>query len=228
MSNSVVAGDMRAMLWKGGGRRPRFWGERGRGRPRSKAAGGAGWQAFRGLGFPGGGGAAGHGADGVSLVGDKKGAVTASKFSGGGPVAVVGEDDADVGHGGLRENASDVVMLEGSFESVEIVKFDDAGGFGGIDGRADIAAAGADYAVFERGEGFIYRAVVAIVEDENFCALGDFARDANGETIGVGRREGELPVGEAEAGLEIFADPDGVFGGKQQRGPFLGRAGGAF
>src|SRR5216684_3299342 len=128
-----------------------------------------------GIEFPCGGASAGTGADGVSFVGDKKRAATASKFSGGGPVAVVGENDANVGHGGLGENASDIVMLEGVFEGVEIVKFDDAGGFGGIDGRADIAAARADDAVFERGEGFVNGAVVTVVEDEDFRALSDFA-----------------------------------------------------
>src|SRR6266481_3000718 len=95
------------------------------------------------------------------------------------PVTVVGEDDADVGHGGFGEDAGDVAMLEGAFERVEIVELDDARGFGGIDRRADIAAARGDYTVFERGEGFVDGAVVAIVKNENFRTLGDFAGDSN-------------------------------------------------
>ena len=141
------------------------------------------------------------------------------------PVAGVGKDDADVGHGRFGENAGDVVMLERVFESGEIVEFDDARGFGGIYGRADIAAARADDAVVKRDEGFVHRAVIAVVEDENFGALRDFAGDANGETIGVGGGERELPVGQAEAALEIFADPERVFGGKHERDAFADAAG---
>ena len=83
----------------------------------------------------------------MGFVGDEERAVAASEFAGGGPVAVVGKNDADVGHGGLGEDAGDVVMLESVFEGLEIVEFDDAGGFGGIYGRADVAAARTDCAV---------------------------------------------------------------------------------
>src|SRR4029077_12963546 len=65
--------------------------------------------------------AAGAGADGVGFVGDEQRAVAAREIARGGPVAVVGEDDADVGHGGFGEDAGDVVMLESVFERVEIV-----------------------------------------------------------------------------------------------------------
>ncbi len=41
------------------------------------------------------------------------------------------------------------MMLERGFEGVEVVEFDDASGFSGIDGRADVAAARADDAVVE-------------------------------------------------------------------------------
>src|SRR6266478_3764975 len=72
----------------------------------------------------------------------------------------------------------------------------------GFTGRANVATAGDDDAVFvERGEGFVDGAVVAIVENENFRALSDFACDADGEAVGGGGGERELPVGEAEAAL---------------------------
>ncbi len=116
-------------------------------------------------------------------------------------------------------------MLEGIFEDVEIVEFDHAGGFGGIDGWADVAAARADDTVFKRGEGFVYGAVIAIVEDEDFRTLGDFAGDSNGEAVGVSGGERELPVWQAEATLEILADPKGVFGGEHEGDAFLGTAG---
>jgi hypothetical protein len=104
-------------------------------------------------------------------------------------------------------------MLEGIFEDVEIVEFDHPGGFGGIEGWADVAAARADDTVLKRGEGCVYGAVIAIVEDEDFRTLGDFAGDSNGEAVGVGGGECELPVWQAEATLEILADPKGIFGG---------------
>ncbi len=94
--------------------------------------------------------------------------MAAREFARGFPVAFAGKNDADVGHGGLGEDARDIAMLEGVFEGVEIVEFDDACGFGGIDGRADVAAARGDCFVFERGEGFVDGAVVAIVKDEDF------------------------------------------------------------
>src|SRR5258708_9003896 len=53
-----------------------------------------------GIEFPFGGATAGSGADGVSFVGDEERTVATAEFARGGPVAVVGEDDADVGHGG--------------------------------------------------------------------------------------------------------------------------------
>jgi len=119
-------------------------------------------------------------------------------------------------------------MLEGCFERVEIVDLYYSRGFGGIYRRPDVAAAGADYALVERGEGFVDGAVVAIVEDENFRALGDFAGDANGETVGVSGGERELPVAKAESALQLFADPEGIFGGKHQGDAFANAAGDDF
>src|SRR2546428_10215305 len=94
---------------------------------------------------PCGGTAAGAGADGVSFVGDEERAIAAREFASGGPVADVRENDADVGHSGLGEDAGDVVMLEGCFEPVEIVKLDNASGFGGTGRRGqNCAAVGGD------------------------------------------------------------------------------------
>src|SRR6266403_5449550 len=119
-------------------------------------------------------------------------------------------------------------MFEGGFKGVEIVEFDDASGFDGIDGRTNVAASRADDTVFERGERFVNGAVVAIVEDQDFRALSDFAGDANGEAVGVGRGERELPIGEAEAALEIFADPKRILRGKHEGDAFFGAAGYGF
>src|SRR5260370_39944705 len=63
--------------------------------------------------FPFGSAAARAGADGVSFVGDEERTVTAREFARGFPVTVVGEDDADIGHGGGGEEGSDDAMLCG-------------------------------------------------------------------------------------------------------------------
>ena len=181
-----------------------------------------------GLKIPLSGAAAGTGANGVGFIGDEKSAIAAGEFACGGPVALGGKDDADVGHGGLGEDASDVVMLESVFEGLQVVELDDASGFGGIDGRADIAAARADNAVVERDKSFVHGAVIAVVENENFGALRDFACDANGEAVGVGGGERELPERKAETALEIFADPERVLGGKHERDAFAHAAGNGF
>src|SRR5260370_249036 len=58
--------------------------------------------------------------------------------------------------------------------------------------------------------------------------LGEFARDSNGEAVGIGGGEGELPVGEAKAALKIFGDPERVFRGKHQSDAFFGAAADGF
>jgi hypothetical protein len=89
-----------------------------------------------------------------------------------------------------------------------VIEFDDARGFNRIDRRADISAARADNAVMERGERLIHGAVVAVMVDEDFWALRDFAGDANREAVSIGGGERELPVRKTEAALEFFADPE--------------------
>src|SRR5712664_701493 len=67
--------------------------------------------------------------------------------------------------------------------------------------------------------------MVAVVEYEDFRTLGDLASDSNGKAIGVGGGEGKLPVRKAEAALEIFPDPEGVFGGKHEGDALFDAAG---
>ena len=160
--------------------------------------------------------AAGAGADGVGLVNDEERAEFSRECGGFFPVARVGMDDADIGEDRFGEDAGDVAMGEFPFERGEIVEFDDAGGLDRIYRRADISAARAGDAIVERDVGFVHGAVIAVVEDENFGALGDFAGDADGEAVGVGGGESKLPVGQAEAAGEFFADPRSVFGGEHQ------------
>src|SRR5437899_4444855 len=82
---------------------------------RNAAADGFAEDEHVGIEFPQGGAAAGASADSVSFVSNEERAVTAREFAGGGPVASVGENDADVGHSELGEDAGDIVMLERVF-----------------------------------------------------------------------------------------------------------------
>src|SRR5258707_15237983 len=74
-----------------------------------------------GIEFPRGGAAARAGADGVSFVSDEERAVTAREFAGGGPVASVGKNDADVGHGGRGGGAGGGVGLWGGLAGGGVV-----------------------------------------------------------------------------------------------------------
>ena len=47
--------------------------------------------------------------------------------------------------------------------------------------------------------------------------FGDLARQADGETIGIGGGQSELPVGQSEALLQFFGDENRIFGGQHQR-----------
>src|SRR2546422_7901978 len=69
-----------------------------------------------GIEFPFGGAAAGTGADGVGLIGNEERTVAAREFARRAPVAVVGENDADVGHGGVGGGAGGNVMRLGGLE----------------------------------------------------------------------------------------------------------------
>ena len=153
----------------------------------------------------------------MRLIGDEERAVALRQLLRLLPVPVVGEDDADVGHRRLGQDAGDVVVLQRVFQGIEIVEFNDARSLRWIDRWTDVAAPRADDAVFERRKRFVHCAVVTVVKHENLCALRDFARNADGKAISVGGGESELPVGEAETLFEIFADEDAILGGQHQR-----------
>ncbi len=120
---------------------------------------------------------AGSGADGVRLVNDKQRAVLAREFAQRVVEAGNGVHNADVRQGRLRQHAGDVAVSERLFERGDVIEFNDARGHGRIDWWADVAAPRSDGAVGMKGdEGFIHRAVVAPVEDQDFRAAGNLAR----------------------------------------------------
>src|ERR1700686_1293189 len=112
-----------------------------------------------------------------------------------------GVHDAYVGEGGLGEDAGGVAGLQGLLQRGQVIELHDFGGEGWIYGWADVACSRAGDAVFQSNEGFVHSAVVAPVEDQNFLAAGDVARETDGETIRVGGSQCELPVRQTEAAL---------------------------
>ena len=101
--------------------------------------------------------------------------------------------------------------------AVEVVDLDHAGRLVHRDRRPDAALARAHLAVDERGDRLVDAAVVAVVVDDDLRAPGDLAGDPDHEPVRVGRREGELPVAQAEAALHLLADGRRVLG-RQHRG----------
>jgi hypothetical protein len=51
---------------------------------------------------------------------------------------------------------------------------------------------------------------------KDLAAASDLTCDADGETIGVRRRQRELPVAHGEPALEFLTEPNRVFGGEHQ------------
>jgi hypothetical protein len=74
----------------------------------------------------------------------------------------------------------------------------------------------------ERDEGLVDRAVVTVVEHQDFGPARDVARQPDTEAVGIRRRERKLPEAQAEAPLQLAADPYRV-GGGQHKGGAAGR-----
>ena len=129
--------------------------------------------------------------------------------------AVVGMDDADVGHHRLGQHAGDVAVLQRALDHVEVVERH-------LDGRvARLRAAGRDdragwrpgVAAHQR---LVDMAVIVAGEDQNLVLSRRAARDAEG--LGVGGRGGqrELPHRHAEARAQQPADRDRILGRQQE------------
>ena len=88
--------------------------------------------------------AARAGADRVGLVDDEQRAGPAGQLAQGVVVAGVGQDDADVGQGGLGQHAGDVARLERALQRGDIVELDDLRGDRRVDRRPEVAAPGPD------------------------------------------------------------------------------------
>ena len=148
-------------------------------------------------------------------------------------VAGVRQDDPDVGHRRLGEDAGDVALRQRPVERFDIVPLDRLRRFRHVNRRADVVGARAGLAVDLDRERLVDGAVVAPGVDEDLRPAGDRPGEPDHGAVGVGGGQRELPVGEAEAASKLLADPARVLGGEHQGdaadclgGDRLGRCGG--
>jgi hypothetical protein len=119
---------------------------------------------------------------------------------------------ADIGHMRLGENEGDVARRERGLERRDVVELDDLDEARKIEAiRAD-AVLGRGMAVAQLDLGLVDRAVILAVEHQDLLAAGDEPGDAHGEAVGVARRDGDLPIGQAETVGEGARDDDRVLG----------------
>ena len=134
-------------------------------------------------------------------------------------VAGVGEHDPGVGHRRLGQDAGDVAGLEGALEGCEIVPLDRPGGHRRVDGRPDVVRPRAGLPLDLDREALVDGAVVAPGIDQDLRPVRDRPRQAKRETVRVGRRESELPAGQAESPPELGRHPARVLGRQHQGDP---------
>lgn len=151
-----------------------------------------------------------HG-DGVRLVDEQQSAGSARQAAHRLMKTRFRRHHADIGHMRLGEHHGDVARRERGFERRDIVELDD---FRGV---LEIETVGADTvlrrhaAVAELDLCFVHRPVILAVEHQHLVAAGDQAGNADGEAVGIGRRDGHLPVGQAEEPGKAACHDDGVF-----------------
>ena len=156
-------------------------------------------------------------ADGVRLVDDEQCAGPAGEFPERRVEARLGMHDPDVGERRLGQHARHIAMAQRGFQRRQIVELDDACRERRVHGRPDVPLARHHAAVPKRRERLVDRAVIAPVEHQNLGAAGNFARQADGEAVGVGGGDGELPVRKAEAAGQLLAYPNRIFGREHER-----------
>ena len=158
--------------------------------------------------------AAEPGRDGVRLVDEEQRSRRAGQAAQAVVVAGIGEHHAGVGQHRFGDDAGDVAVGERGFERREVVELDDLRALGQVAELAGEAGPVGGAAADDAHHRLVDRAVVAAVEDEDLRPAGDGAGDAQREAVGVGRRRGYLPEGQAEGLLEQPSDGDGVLAGQ--------------
>ena len=134
-------------------------------------------------------------------------------------VAGVRQDDPDVGHRRLGEDAGDVALRQRPVERFDVVPLDRLRRFRHVNRRADVVGARAGLAVDLDRERLVDGAVVAPGVDEDLRPAGDRPGEPDHGAVGVGGGQRELPVGKAEAAAQLLADPARVLGREHQGDP---------
>ena len=160
-------------------------------------------------------------AERVRLVDDQQRARSAGELAQ--PVVKPGlrQHDADVRQRRLGQHASDVTVLEFPLESHEVVPLDDAGRLRQWNRRANVPLSRDDRAPVEAGESLVDGAVVAPVEDEDLRPAGQLAGEPDRESIGVRRRQRELPARKSETARQLLTHPERVLA-RQHQGDSMG------
>ena len=158
------------------------------------------------------------GADGVGLVEHEQGAGAAGELAHGVEETRLGQHDADVGERRLGEHARDVARRQRRGERVGVVERHDRARRCRIGGRAE-GTGTRHHATggVERDERLVDGAVVAPVEHGDAAAAGHVAGQAQGDAVGVGGADGELPQRQAEAGRQLAGHPGGILGRQHRR-----------
>ena len=150
----------------------------------------------------------------VGLIDDEHGAGRADVGVERGDELLRGQHQPTVCQCRLDHDSGDIPARQASAERLGVVVGKDIGRLrgGGVEtGEVALHAA----VVAARPEGLVEVAVVLAVEHEDRGPPGGHARDANRVGVRTGRREGELPLGEAEALGEQPAHLDCI-GGREQ------------
>jgi hypothetical protein len=135
----------------------------------------------------------------VGLVDDEQRAHPVAGLPHGEVPAVVGQHDADVGERRLDEDGRHLAAGQRGLERRDVVERHDDGRLAERHGRSDAPPARDHPAVVAEGRvRLVDGAVVAVVDHEHLPASRRLPRIAEGVPVGIRRREGELPLVQAE------------------------------
>lgn len=126
----------------------------------------------------------------MHFIHDKQCPGAAGDFAQSRVITGVGMDDADVGHHRFGQHHGYIFGGQDGFQRGDIVELDDFGRLHRIDGRTQIAKPRTRSTfLIQSDESLIHRAMVAIVENQNFGPPGDVARHADGKAVSIGGRQ---------------------------------------
>ena len=142
----------------------------------------------------------------MRLVDDQQRAVLAGEVAQCRVIAIIRQHHADVGHDRLGQHAGDVPVRQRFLQCGDIVELDHLGELREVAHLADEGRIGMGRAAVDGHVCLIHRAMVAVVEDEDFLAASDGAAPLDDGAVGVRRGRRHLPAREPEAVFQQLAD----------------------